>query len=58
MARPLRIELGGGWYHVTNRGNERKAIYRDERDRGYEERLKQRRHGEDNNQKDVQIVEL
>jgi len=35
MARPLRIELAGGWYHVTNRGNERKAIYRDERDRGH-----------------------
>jgi REP element-mobilizing transposase RayT len=35
MARPLRIELAGGWYHVTNRGNERKAIYRDGRDRGH-----------------------
>ena len=33
MARPLRIEQAGGWYHVTSRGNERKPIYRDDRDR-------------------------
>lgn len=33
MARPLRIEQVGGWYHVTARGNERKAIFRDEIDR-------------------------
>jgi REP element-mobilizing transposase RayT len=33
MARPLRIEKAGGWYHVTSRGNERKPIYRDDRDR-------------------------
>jgi len=33
MARPLRIERRGGWYHVTSRGNERKPIYRDIRDR-------------------------
>ena len=33
MARPLRIERAGGWYHVTSRGNERKAIFRDDRDR-------------------------
>ena len=33
MGRPLRIERAGGWYHVTGRGNERKAIYRDKRDR-------------------------
>ena len=33
MARPLRIERVGGWYHVTARGNERKAIFRDNRDR-------------------------
>jgi REP element-mobilizing transposase RayT len=35
MARPLRIEKAGGWYHVAARGNERKPIYRDERDRGH-----------------------
>ena len=35
MARPLRIERVGGRYHVTARGNERKAIYRDDRDRGH-----------------------
>lgn len=33
MTRPLRIDLAGGWYHVTARGNERKAIYYDDRDR-------------------------
>jgi REP element-mobilizing transposase RayT len=29
----LRIERRGGWYHVTARGNERRPIYRDPRDR-------------------------
>jgi putative transposase len=33
MARPLRIEYQGAHYHVTSRGNERKAIYRDNTDR-------------------------
>jgi putative transposase len=33
MARPLRVERAGGWYHITARGNERRAIYRDNRDR-------------------------
>ena len=33
MARPLRIEIAGNWYHVTARGNERKSIFRDDRDR-------------------------
>jgi REP element-mobilizing transposase RayT len=33
MARPLRIEMADGWYHVTARGNERRAIFRDDRDR-------------------------
>src|SRR5574341_74609 len=33
MARALRIELAGSFYHVTCRGNERKAIYRDDTDR-------------------------
>lgn len=33
MARPCRIEKAGGWHHVTARGNERKSIFRDERDR-------------------------
>jgi REP element-mobilizing transposase RayT len=32
MARPLRIEIPGAWYHVTARGNERRAIFREERD--------------------------
>jgi len=33
MARPLRIQKSGAWYHVTARGNERRPIYRDQRDR-------------------------
>jgi putative transposase len=35
MARPLRIEHAGGWYHLTARGNERRAIFRDDRDRAH-----------------------
>lgn len=33
MARPLRIEYDGALYHVTSRGNDRKAIFKDETDR-------------------------
>jgi putative transposase len=33
MARPLRILVAGGWYHVTSRGNRREAIYRTDADR-------------------------
>lgn len=33
MARPLRIEYDGALYHITSRGNERKAIFRDDTDR-------------------------
>lgn len=33
MARPLRIEFPGAFYHVTSRGNERKEIFRDNTDR-------------------------
>ena len=33
MARPLRVEFGGAAYHVTARGNERKAVFRDDQDR-------------------------
>jgi putative transposase len=33
MARPLRIERPGGRYHVTARGNDRKAVYRHDSDR-------------------------
>ena len=33
MARPLRIEFPGAWYHVTSRGNERKSIFSDDSDR-------------------------
>ena len=33
MARPLRIEIPDGIYHVTSRGIERRAIVRDDVDR-------------------------
>ena len=33
MARPLRIEVSGGLYHLTARVNQQKALYRDTRDR-------------------------
>jgi len=33
VARPLRIERPGGRYHLTARGNERRDLFRDERDR-------------------------
>ena len=33
MARPLRIEFPGALYHVTSRGNERRPIFRTNRDR-------------------------
>jgi len=32
MARPIRVEYADAAYHVTARGNERKAIYRDDTD--------------------------
>ena len=33
MARPLRIELAGGLYHVTSCGDRRETIYFDDEDR-------------------------
>ena len=33
MARPWRIEYGGAYYHVLSRGNERRDIFFDDRDR-------------------------
>jgi REP element-mobilizing transposase RayT len=33
MARPLRIQFPGAVYHVTNRGNEQKAIFKNDADR-------------------------
>ena len=32
MARPLRINVENGWYHITSRGNRREAIFLDKRD--------------------------
>jgi putative transposase len=31
MARPLRLDVQGGWYHVMNRGLEKRQIFPDER---------------------------
>ena len=33
MARPLRIEYAGAFYHVINRGQRQEAIFDDDRDR-------------------------
>lgn len=33
MARPLRIEYPGAVYHITSRGNEKRAVYDNEHDR-------------------------
>jgi len=33
MSRPLRLELCGGLYHVTSRGDRREDIYDDDTDR-------------------------
>jgi REP element-mobilizing transposase RayT len=35
MARPIRIEFPGAMYHVIVRGNERKAVFRDDADREF-----------------------
>ena len=32
MARPLRINVADGWYHITNRGIDRHRIFDDDRD--------------------------
>ncbi len=33
MARPLRITYPGAFYHVTSRGNGRKAVFKSQHDR-------------------------
>ncbi len=33
MARPLRLQYSGACYHVTSRGNEKKPIFRNQKDR-------------------------
>lgn len=33
MARPLRIEYPGAVYHITNRGNDKKAVFKDDQAR-------------------------
>jgi len=33
MGRPLRIQYPGAWYHVTSRGNEKRSIFKSNKDR-------------------------
>lgn len=33
MVRPLRVQYPNAFYHITSRGNERKDIFEDEKDR-------------------------
>ena len=33
MARPLRIEYPGAFYHVTSRGNEQQDVFKSQKDR-------------------------
>jgi len=33
VTRPLRIEYAGAVYHITSRGNEKKAVFKDDQDR-------------------------
>lgn len=33
MARPLRIEYPGAFYHITTRGNVQSIIYKDDEDK-------------------------
>ncbi len=33
MARPLRIEYSGAFYHVTSRGNDGQTVFKLERDK-------------------------
>ena len=35
MARPVRVDVAGGWYHITARGIERRTIFEDERDHAH-----------------------
>ena len=35
MARPLRVNIADGWYHVMHRGIERRTIFDDRREKGY-----------------------
>jgi len=35
MARPLRVDIEDGWYHVTARGDHRQVIFRDDRDHAH-----------------------
>lgn len=44
MARPLRVEYPGAFYHVINRGNNQENIFKNDRDREkFSEYLQNRR---------------
>lgn len=32
MTRPLRVDIANGWYHVTSRGIERRAIFKNKQE--------------------------
>jgi hypothetical protein len=32
MSRPIRVDVEGGWYHISARGIERRTIFGDERE--------------------------
>ena len=36
MARPLRINYSGAFYHVTSRGNERKNVFKSKGNNAYD----------------------
>jgi REP element-mobilizing transposase RayT len=33
MARPLRVDIADGWYHITARGTDRRTIFTERRER-------------------------
>src|SRR5947207_10831450 len=39
MARPMRINRPGAWFHVTGRASERKNLFREDRDRRHWQEL-------------------
>jgi REP element-mobilizing transposase RayT len=39
MVRPLRIDVAGGWYHLTSRGTDRRTIFDTDREYGHFEEL-------------------
>ena len=57
MARPLRITYPGAVYHVTSRGNERKAVLKNKRDREkYKDRIRNDKKTWQKNRKDREKI--